>query len=199
MTYRAPALIGFVALLAACGAVTDDNDNPADDDDDGSVAQSEDAISVAGRWKIPADVRAAGARARFAYDDAPAWNASRCGGGLKPGARRLRTDLNARFDPQILRIEGYACRANTANRSRMSVHGTGRALDIFIPRASGSADNTKGDVVASYLVSNAAALGIQLVIWDRTRWMVGRGEAAYTGPHPHDDHIHAELTDEAAH
>ncbi|MBX3189864.1 MAG: hypothetical protein KF819_22755 [Labilithrix sp.] len=194
---RAPVLIGFLALLAACTAATDDDEDVADDDDDG-VEQSADAVSVAGRWRIPPDVKAAGATARFAYDDAPAWSRSRCAGGLKPGAQRLRTNLNGRFDPQISRIEGYACRQNTANRSRMSVHGTGRAVDIFIPKAGRAADNTKGDAVANYLVSNARQLGIQMVIWDRTRWQVGRGEAAYTGPHAHDDHIHAELTDEAA-
>lgn len=196
MTSRACTLIGLVVLLAGCAA-SDGSDEPAEDDDDGNVESTEDAIAVAGRWKLPADVRSAGARVNLAYDDAPAWGA-RCAGGMKAGAERLKNKLNAQFDPQILRIEGYACRRNTASPSRMSIHGTGRALDIFIPRASGGADNTKGDAVANYLVSNAQSLGIQLVIWDRTRWMVGRGEAAYGGPHPHDDHIHAELTEEAA-
>ncbi len=196
MSARVCIMLGLVALLGACAA-TDDGD-VSEDDDDGNVETSSDAVSVAGRWKLPPDVRSAGALVRLGYDDAPAWNSRSCSGGMKAGAQRLKNALNAQFDPQIVRIEGYACRSNTASPGRMSVHGTGRALDIFIPQASGGADNTKGDAVANYLVKNAQQLGIQLVIWDRTRWMTGRGEAAYSGPHPHGDHIHAELTDEAA-
>jgi hypothetical protein len=197
MSYRACIMIGVVALLAGCVA-GDGEEDPALDDDNGDVEASSDAISVAGRWKITADARAGGARARFAYDDAPLWGSTRCHGGLRAGAERLRAKLNAQFDPQISRIEGYACRRNTASSARMSVHGTGRAVDIFIPRASGGADNTKGDAVANFLVKNAQELGVQMVIWDRSRWMVGRGEAQYMGPHPHDDHVHAELTEEAS-
>ena len=196
MNRRTCTMFGLLVLLSGCVA-TDGSEDPAEDDDDGNVESSEDAIAVAGRWKLPADVRAAGSRVRLGYDDAPAWG-NRCSGGLAAGATRMRNKLNAQFDPQILRIEGYACRRNTASPSRMSIHGTGRALDIFIPKSGGGADNTKGDAVANYLVTNAQSLGIQLVIWDRTRWMTGRGEAPYGGPHPHDDHIHAELTEEAA-
>ena len=77
----------------------------------------------------------------------------------------------------------------------MSMHGTGRALDIFTTRAAG------GDEVANYLVRNANQLGIQLVIWNRTLWKVtpgGGSSRAYGGPNPHTDHIHAELTRAAA-
>lgn len=196
--YRSFVMISIVALLAGCAASDDGDADVAEDDDDGNVATSSDAISIAGRWTIPADVRAAGARVTLTYDDAPVWGSRPCAGNLRAGSLRLKNKLNDLFDAQISQIQGYACRRNTASSSRMSVHGTGRALDIFIPRASGGADNTKGDAVANYLVKNAQELGIQLVIWDRTRWMTKRGEAAYSGPHPHDDHIHAELTDEAA-
>lgn len=199
--------LGFVVALSlagtACSAeIGDENEEAvADDDDDGSddgAGESESAISVAGRWRLPADVRAAGARVRVTYDDGPAWNSRLCSGGLRAGAQKLRTHLDQRF-PQISSIQGYSCRANTASPSRMSIHGTGRALDIFIPRSGGAADNTAGDKVANYLVANAQALQIQYIIWDRTKWRSnGTNDASYTGPNPHTDHLHVEITEEAA-
>ena len=80
-------------------------------------------------------------------------------------------------------------------------HGTGRALDVFIPLDKGKADNGKGDEVANWLVKNAEKIGVQLVIWDRTMWVAANsGEKAvgYTGPHPHHDHIHLELNIDGA-
>lgn len=198
MKLRACIMIGLVGLLSACAADDGVNEEPADDDDDGNVETTDDAISVAGRWKLPADVKTAGLAVRLPYDDAPAWSPSRCSGGMRSGAKKLKAKLEVQFDPQVLRIEGYNCRRNTANASRMSIHGTGRALDIFIPKSRGAADNTKGDAVANYLVKNAQRIGVQLVIWDRTVWKAGRADAAYGGPHPHDDHIHIEITNAAA-
>lgn len=196
---------GFLAALSfsatACSAELGDaaEEAVADDDDDGDgTGTTESGISVAGRWKLPADVRAAGARARVSYDDGPAWNSRLCAGGLRSGTQKLRAHLDQKF-PDITSLQGYACRANTANTSRMSIHGTGRALDIFIPRSGSAADNTKGDKVANYLVANAQELQIQYMIWDRTQWRAnGSNDAAYTGPNPHTDHLHVEITEEAA-
>jgi hypothetical protein len=156
-------------------------------------------VSVPGRWTLPANVRAIGAKVRVGYDDAPAWRGgSGCAGGLKAGARELRTFLDQKFGA-ITSIGGYACRPNTANTSKTSVHGTGRALDVMIPKSRGSADNTKGDAVAHWLIEHAQEIGVQLIIWDRSIWRAnGRNEGAYGGPHPHDDHLHVEITDEAA-
>jgi hypothetical protein len=84
----------------------------------------------------------------------------------------------------------------------MSVHGTGRAIDVFIPLSRGDADNTLGDEVANWLVSNAQAIGVQLVIWDRSSWNGSRSSGsklrAYGGPHPHHDHLHVELNTDGA-
>lgn len=198
MNFRACIMIGLFGILTACAADDGVSEEPAEDDDDGNAASTEDAISVAGRWKLPADVKAAGLAVRLPYDDAPAWNPSKCSGGMRSGAKKIKAKLEAQFDPQILRIEGYACRRNTANTSRMSIHGTGRALDIFIPKSGGAADNTKGDEVANYLIKNAQRIGIQYIIWDRTQWRAGRADTAYGGPHPHDDHLHVEITNAAA-
>ncbi len=201
--------VGFLAALAAsvtaCSEEVGDGaeEAVADDDDDGadgadSTGTSSSAVSLPGRWTLPAAVRTAGARVRITYDDGPAWNSRLCAGGLRAGTQKLRTHLDQKF-PDITSLQGYACRANTANASRMSIHGTGRALDIFIPRSGSAADNTKGDKVANYLVSNAQELQIQYIIWDRTKWRAnGTNDAAYTGPNPHTDHLHVEITEEAA-
>src|SRR5690606_19564267 len=96
---------------------------------------------------------------------------------------------------------GYGCRRNTGVPSQMSVHGTGRAVDIFIPTRYGDADNAKGDPLANYLVVNAKKIGVQWIIWDRMNWGGNRSAPklrAYTGPNPHIDHIHVELTPQGA-
>ena len=79
------------------------------------------------------------------------------------------------------------CRPNTANTSQTSVHGTGRAIDVFIPLYRGAADNTLGDPVAHWLVTHAQEIGVQLVIWDRSIWgpSTSPDTRPYTGPHPH--------------
>jgi len=178
----ASSLIG-VSLIAACSAL------PGEEQE-----TSTEALAVAGRWKLPSQVAAAGAAVRLKYDGAPNWSSRACSGKLRSGADRLGEYLEEEFTA-ISSIGGYACRRNTANRQKMSVHGTGRALDIFIPKIGGSANNGKGDAVANWLVANAAEIGVQLVIWDRTVWQAnGRSDKQYSGPHPHDDHLHVELT-----
>src|SRR6185369_9310993 len=91
---------------------------------------------------------------------------------------------------------------NTANTSQMSVHGSGRALDIMIPTDHGDADNGVGDAIANWLITNSHTIGVQYLIWDHTQWSASRSTGrvrAYTGPIPHIDHIHAEITIEASH
>lgn len=178
----ASSLLG-VTLLAACSGL------PREEQE-----TSSEAIAVAGRWKLPANVAAAGKDVVLKYDGAPSWSSRACSGRLKTGADRLGDYLDEQFNA-ITSVGGYACRQNTANRAKMSVHGTGRALDIFIPKMGRNANNGKGDAVANWLVMNADKIGVQLVIWDRTVWQAnGRGDKQYTGPHPHDDHLHVELT-----
>lgn len=176
----------FVAVVAACSAPTEEADS------------SESALAQAGRWSLPTSVKDVGKTVRLSYDDAPRWTGtSACSGSLKVGGKKLGDYLIGKFDI-ITSVGGYACRRNTADTSRMSVHGTGRALDIFIPRTGGRADNGQGDKVANWLVLNSQRIGVQLVIWDRTIWRAnGTNDGAYGGPHPHDDHLHVELTNAA--
>ncbi|MBN8463488.1 MAG: hypothetical protein J0M01_11850, partial [Dechloromonas sp.] len=155
-------------------------------------------IAVPGRWSAPASVLAAGDRQDVTYDDGPAWSGGRnCAGGLLPGSRELGDFLRRNFRA-VSNVDGYACRANTANTSRLSLHGTGRAIDVFIPLSRGAADNTAGDAVANWLIQNAEAIGVQFIVWDRSSWNASRPPGtklrAYTGPHPHNDHLHVELT-----
>lgn len=176
-----------VSFLVACAALPEEEQG-----------SSSEAVAVGGRWRLPAAVAAEGAKVQLRYDGAPNWSSRACAGKLMTGADRLGDFLEEEFTT-ITSIGGYVCRQNTANRSKMSVHGTGRALDIFIPKIGGQANNTKGDAVANWLVMNAARIGVQMIIWDRTVWMAnGRNDRAYSGPHPHDDHLHVELTLPAA-
>ena len=184
------ALVGltvFVAIAAACSAPSESSES------------SESALAEGGRWALPSEVLEAGATARVTYDEAPKWTGSAaCSGKLKAGGHKLGEYLLDHF-AVVTSVGGYACRRNTADSSRMSVHGTGRALDVFIPTVSGSADNGRGDKVANWLVMHAQQIGVQLVIWDRTIWRAnGTNDRVYGGPHPHDDHLHVELTNEAA-
>ena len=150
-------------------------------------------------WVIPQDVLRAGENQSVQYADAPNWDESRrssiCSGWLREGARILRRYLLDNF-PGIREIGGYNCRPNSASPHKLSIHGTGRALDIMIPTINGRANNTVGDPIANWLVLNASAIGIQYLIWNRVRWSGGRRRrkfAPYTGPNPHRDHIHVEL------
>ena len=157
-------------------------------------------LSRPGRYVPPASVVAAGRSQYVSYEGGPAWSPSRCSGSFRSGTRALAEHIVARFSGASY-YQGYSCRANTASPSRMSIHGTGRAIDVFIPTYGGQADNDLGDPVANWLITNAEVLGIQYFIWDRTSWGAARSgdkHRRYTGPHPHHDHLHIELTSAAA-
>lgn len=196
MRHFTPALVSAV-LICSCAF------EPSLDGPDAESAYPEDdpatyeavhgagsALSAPGSWTPDA----VGGYVR--YDDAPAWQRGRnCTGTFTPGARALKARLIAAY-PQISSIGGYSCRQNTADASKTSVHGTGRALDIMIRTDGGRADNGKGDPIAHWLITHATELGVQYIIWDRTSYnssRSGRKYRAYTGPNPHVDHLHVEL------
>lgn len=138
----------------------------------------------------PAEKVAAARAAGCRYDDAGPWNGGRnCSGRLYPGTEALGEALKARWGGSY---GGYSCRPNTADASQLSVHGTGRAVDWFQP------SKAAGDEAAEWLVANAEAFGVQLVIWNRRDWFCNAGWTSYGGPNPHTDHIHVELTIPAA-
>lgn len=156
------------------------------------------------RWSLPPAVSAAGAKLRLRYENAPAWEGGRrCTGSLREGAQDLGHQLIRRYDA-IASIGGYACRQNTADATRTSVHGIGRALDIMVPTVGGRPnggrpDIAAGDPIANWLVVNAASIGVQMIIWNGSVWRAnGTNIDKYTGPNPHIDHVHVELTERAA-
>jgi hypothetical protein len=159
------------------------------------------AISRPGAWSLPASTMARGNTQYIPYTSAPAYNGGRnCSGTFTPGARDLGNYIVGRFAGAKY-FQGYNCR-QIAGSSSMSVHGTGRAIDVFIPLHNGQADNDLGDPVANWLVENAQHIGIQYFIWDRTQWSGSRAAGSkaryYSGVHPHHDHLHIELTPQAA-
>lgn len=132
-------------------------------------------------WRPAPGVLAAAAATPARYDPPGAT----CRGGLTPAAVALRTAITRATG--ITDIGGYACRANTASPSRLSVHAVGRALDVMVR-------GDRGDRLADALVRDAASLGVQLVIWRRRIWRSGSGGVrTYGGPNPHTDHIHVEV------
>jgi hypothetical protein len=160
-----------------------------------------DSADISGErsWKLSPDAVAAGKAVRVTYDAAPAWRGTAaCSGRLREGTRTLGEFLSDRYSA-IDTVGGYACRRNTADSTRMSVHGTGRALDLMIPTRGGAADSARGDLIANWLVMNAQRIGVQLIIWNHTVWRSnGTNTSAYGGPNPHIDHIHVEITNTAA-
>ncbi len=190
----------LLAGIPACAlGAADECDGP--DDPFCSAVASPEELRMAGSF-VPDATSLHDGRALISYDDVPAWDGgAHCGGGLTRGAGTLSTFLRGHFHG-ISSIGGYSCRPNTANTSRMSVHGSGRALDIMIPTDHGDADNGVGDAIANWLIANSHAIGVQYLIWDHTQWSASRSTnrvSAYTGPIPHIDHIHMELTIDASH
>ena len=74
----------------------------------------------------------------------------------------------------------------------MSMHGTGRALDIMIPRVGGKADASVGDPIAGWLIHTAAALGVSITpVREALRTLRGEGMVLLE---PHRGHVVAPLS-----
>ncbi len=199
------AVLGLAATTPACAVEQEDDPTTLEEDEDGdlhdSIDESTSEIAVSGIWSAPRTVIDKGATARHGYEGA----GGSCSGGLLPGSRTLGDEIKRKFPGNIASpgrglpaVQGYNCR-RVRGGGGLSLHATGRALDVFIPRSRGAADNTKGDAIANWLVENARELGVQAVIWDRGAWSVRTKRIVrYTGLHPHDDHVHVELVAAAA-
>lgn len=199
---KTPVLL-LVLFLASCTLEQGPDRAPS------AVNGATAALAHTGPWVIPADVEAIADAQHVTMTEAGPWvGPSGCSGGFTEGGMQFGDYLLANF-PQISDYGGYDCRAIVGIADQMSVHGTGRALDLFIPVDSsvsgdGNANNDLGDPVANWLISNAEYIGIQRVIWDRWIWesepYSGEHSGAYNfpGSHPHNDHIHMELSVEAS-
>lgn len=153
-------------------------------------------VAKSGRWALSSEARRLGEAQYVRYDSAPAWNGGRnCSGTFTKGARDLGNYLVQTFSGAKY-FQGYNCR-QIRGRSGMSMHGTGRAIDVFVPLDRGQADNTLGDPIGEWLIKNAEKIGVQYIVYDRTSWggsRSGRKDRYYSGAHPHHDHYHIELT-----
>jgi hypothetical protein len=145
---------------------------------------------------FPKDVTSAPDKAH--YDDAGSWSGGKhCSGGFTVGAKRLQAWIRANFGPA--KIQGYNCRPNTANGSKTSIHGVGRASDWF--RHAGNAKQAAQ--VASFIrrmsankAAMARAMGVQYWIWNWHQYSVkntGVVRRRYKPHNHHIDHVHIEL------
>lgn len=96
-------------------------------------------------------------------------------GPVKPHVKAAAEEISARF--QITNIGGYRATGSVAN----SDHPKGLAIDVMTV--------AKGNLVANWVIANAARLGVTYVIWNRRIWQNGAWKA-YSGPSPHTDHVH---------
>lgn len=187
---RLAAAASLSSLLTGCLAAPGD-----------PTESSAAGVARPGDWTLPAETEAIGDTQYVEYESAGAWNGGAgCSGGLRDGTRAIGDWLQATFGG-IDSVGGYSCRQNTGNTSQLSVHGTGRALDLMISTDGGAADNDLGDPIANWLVEHAELVGVQFIIWDRSDWGAYRDPPKlddYGGPIPHVDHIHMEVSTDAA-
>lgn len=124
-----------------------------------------------------------------------AWQgAGPCASGPTVGARALASWLGREFTGTSGGI--YNCRSVRGTKVP-SIHGEGRAVDWMMPVRNGRG-NPEGHDIVRVLGAAGRRLGVQTVIFDRTIWSARSPSGrAYTGVHPHFDHLHIELTRES--
>jgi hypothetical protein len=87
----------------------------------------------------------------------------------------------------------YNCRT-VRGASTTSLHGEGRALDVGFPLG-----DPDGDELLRRLLKVPGRLGVQAIIYERRIYSALSPDGRpYTGVAPHFDHLHIELTREAA-
>lgn len=146
------------------------------------------------RWRIPESMAQVVSNIRVPYQF-PESNACSAW-GLRPSAVAVRDTVLREFPDQLMGVEGFVCR-HGAKHGQISLHGAGRALDLF-PGGDAETAKARGDKMADWLVAHAEQLHIQLIIWDRSQWRAdGSSDVAYHGPATHTDHLHVEVSERA--
>jgi hypothetical protein len=123
--------------------------------------------------------------------------AKACTDGPTPGALALMSWLIAIYGSRGGKNLGiFNCRT-VRGGTTTSLHGEGRALDFGInPHGA-----RYGTELAEQLRANSAELGVQCIIWNRRIWSGSYPQAGwrtYSGVNPHVDHLHVELSWDAA-
>lgn len=125
------------------------------------------------------------------------YGATRCSSGPTPGARGAMAWFTGAYREEGGKNLGiYNCRA-VRGGSSTSIHGVGRADDFGVPRTG----QEWSWHLAELLRLHSAELGIQYIIHRRRQWSTSRCGAGWTyygGIADHFDHLHVELTPEAA-
>lgn len=134
-----------------------------------------------------------------AVDVAPTYQQqTTCDPAAKPGPIAFAKLLNETYGT---RYYGISRNCN----SGITAHSEGRALDWSLD-AYKPAEKAIGDAVVTWLTASdskgnlgvmARRFGINYIIWNKKIWRgyaPERGWVAYTGSHPHDDHIHFTFT-----
>jgi hypothetical protein len=88
----------------------------------------------------------------------------------------------------------YNPRNVRGSSSTLSLHAEGRAFDL----TAGNRSDDDVTQLVDQLVRHCDALGVQMVIWQRRSWRIGRSWQPYSGADPHTSHAHIELTRDAA-
>ena len=130
-----------------------------------------------------------------------------CAGSISLGIESIVTVVREELIDHLPNLSqphhGYVCRWINGSRGprvgSLSVHATGRAFDAYA-RADRPSELRAGDALAGWLVANAEVLGTQMVIWNRRVWGGRVWGWRPVGPatHPHDDHVHFEITVDAS-
>lgn len=115
--------------------------------------------------------------------------------GPQPGTVALTEHILGHWD-HTHSMGIYNPRKVRGSTNTWSVHAEGRAVDIGVNLDAKGLRT--GDKVAAWLIHNAEAVGIQYFIWNRRSWRKSRGWRDYRGTSPHRDHLHVEMTREAA-
>ena len=125
----------------------------------------------------------------------PTWEpATHCTGSAAPGALALMRWFVENYHTKGgYNLGIYNCRSVRGARTT-SMHGEGRACDLGFP-----VGDPDGDALLKLLLKNAGKLGIQCIIYERRIYSRKHPNGDhYTGLVPHTDHLHVELTREAA-
>lgn len=86
----------------------------------------------------------------------------------------------------------YVCKIIRGSAASVSLHGVWRAGDVMCP--SQTAETKEGLAIVALLILHAKELQIQRIIHAKKIWDCERGWHDFTGPDPHFNHVHWEVT-----
>ena len=123
-------------------------------------------------------------------------SSSRAARGLTPKARNVLNCVDSSF-PGGFTYLGVGTRAANPR----SDHGSGRAVDVMVPRWNTAAGKAQGWQVANYVTANAKRWGVTYVIWDAKIYNTSTGKwKAYRHPsgardanNMHLNHVHVSV------